>query len=181
MRKVIAAALALLQLSFGVFLIANGGKADRAREKRIDEILANGAEFLFDLESFSYNADDFYVESVTFELYSENWDCEHAFYPLTANENGIAVFGQSTNVSPEEPYFAVWGGDTYYRIDKKVLKTLFGADASDDGHHNYYRSWLQHDKNRFNVNGTWVSVYAVGTVYQGDVVYTGLVVGGERY
>ncbi|MBQ9506076.1 MAG: hypothetical protein IJR51_02870 [Clostridia bacterium] len=181
MRKWLAIVLAALQFGFGCFLIANGGKADRAREKRIDEILANGAEFLFDLESFSYNADDLYEEPVRFELYSENWDNEHAFYPLTANENGVAVFGRSTEVSPEEPYFAVWGGDTYYRIDKKVLKTLFGADASDIGHHIYYRSWLQHDKNRFEVNGTWVSVYAVGTVYQGDVVYTGLVVGGERY
>ena len=181
MRKVFAAVLALLQLGFGVFLIANGGKADRARDERIDEILANGTEFLFNLESFSYNADDLYEEPVRFELYSENWDCEHAFYPLTANENGVAVFGRSTEVSPEEPYFAVWGGETYYRVDKKTLKSLFGADASDDGYHNYYRSLLQRDKNRFNVNGTWVSVYAVGTVYQGDVVYTGVVVGGERY
>jgi hypothetical protein len=180
MRKAIAAVLALLQLGFGIFLIARGGKADRAREERIDEILANGTEFLFNLESFSYNADDLYEEPITFNIYSENWDYEYAFYPLTANENGVAVFGQSTDVSPEEPYFAVWGGDTYYRIDRKVLNTLFGADAP-DGPHYYSRNWLQPKKNRFKVNGSWVSVYAVGTVYQGDVVYTGLVVDGERY
>ena len=180
MRKVIAAVLALLQLGFGVFLIARGGEADRAREQRIDEILTNGTEFLFDLDSFSYNEDDFCEEPISFNLYSDEWDYTYAFYPLTANEKGVAVFGQSTDVSPEEPYFAVWGGDTYYRIDKMVIKKLFGADAP-DGHHYYSRHWLQPKKNRFEVNGEWVSVYAVGTVYQGDVVYTGVVVDGERY
>ena len=180
MRKAIAVVSVFLQLAFGVFLIAEGGKADRAREARIDEILQNGTEFLFDLSSIEYNSEDRYAETVAFNLYADEMDYAYDFYPLAANDFGAAVFGPSTETPPAEPYFSMWNGETYYRIDAETLKTLFGADA-EDGYCYYTRNWLQPKKNRFFINGEWVSVYAVGTVYQGDLVYTGLVVAGVRY
>ena len=54
MRKIFATVLALLQLVFGIFLIANGGMGDRAENDEIARIRQNGTEFLFSLSSFEY-------------------------------------------------------------------------------------------------------------------------------
>ena len=180
MRKAIVCITVLLQIAFGVFLIANGGKTERAIQAEIDRILANGTEFLFSLQSFEYNAEDPHAEPITFSLYSAYWDDVYPYYPLTANEQGVAIFGQSVETPPPEPYLAPWVGSSYCAIDKKVLNDLFGADAP-DGWHYYSRHWLWPKENRFEINGKRVPVYAVGTVNEGNVVYTGIVVDGVRY
>lgn len=181
MRKWIALILAALQVGFAGFLIANGGRADRARERRMDEIVENGAEFLFNPDYFEYTEDAYADAPLTFTLYEENLDHTYGYYPLTAAENGAAIFGASTEAPPAEPYYALWSGKQYCRIDKATLHGLFGADLGDSDSHYYHRSWFNPEKNRFLVNDRWVSVYFVGCVYQGDVVFTGLVVDGVRY
>lgn len=181
MRKWIAVVLAVLQLGFGGFLIANGGRADRAREARIDEILANGTEFLFVPQYFEYTEELYADAPITLDLYSDYWDFENSYYPLTANEQGVAIFGNSVATPPAEPYFAPYTGETYFRMDEKALHELFKNDLGGSDRHSYFRNWLQQDKNRFEVNGHWTPVYFAGTVYQGSVVYTAVVVNGERH
>ena len=160
MRKLIAIVLAVLQLGFGGFLIANGGKADRARERRIDEIVENGSRFLFRLNLFSYTENRF-----------------------AATPGGVAVFGASCETPPAEPYIAPYTGETYYRVDAQKLHALLGPDLGDNDWHVYRRIINLFDLKsiRFKVNGHSAEVYAVGFVYEGDVVYTGLVADGVWY
>ena len=188
MRKWIALVLAVLQIGFGGFLIANASREERIRaeqaekekledEKRINEIVANGTEFLFEIESFYYNPSSDDPESFRITLYSERFAFARDYYPLSAADNGAAVFGENVREIPSEPYLARLSGKTYYRIEKSPVFDLFNADVGDSDYHYYYRS----EENLFDINGKWVSVYAVGTVYQGSLVYTGLVVDGVRY
>ncbi len=181
MRKVFAVVLAVLQLAFGGFLIANGGKADRAKEERIDEILAKGTEFLFSLDNFEYSEDIYAVSPLYFGLHYPNLDYAYDYYPLTANENGVALYGESTPTPPAEPYLKPFTGVFYFRLDQKSLHELFKNDLEGSDTKYYSRFWLTPDKNKFNVNGHWGPVYAIGTVYGGDLVFTGIMVNGERY
>ncbi len=204
MRKWIALVLAVLQLGFGGFLIANGRREDqnyeadleeemraaearheeekRARAARADEIIANGTEFVFYLDSFEYDAYSYTVEPLYVSLTgSYSPVLEHRYFPLAVDENGMAAFGPGVDALPEEPYYAL-NGDSYCRIDEEVLRALFGADlGKNDEFHSYYRFPFASDKILFEVSGEWVSVYAVGYVYQGDVAFTGLIVDGVRY
>ncbi len=181
MRKIFATVLALLQLTFGVFLIANGGMGDRAENDEIARIRQNGTEFLFSLSSFEYNEDARHGDPpITFSLYSEKWDYNYDYYPLTPNQSGVALYGASVPEPPAEPYYAPFKGKTYCAIDKNVLHELFGADAK-NGSHYYNRPLLTPEKNIFNVNNKWVHVFAVGTVYEGNIVFTGIKVDGVLY
>ncbi len=180
MRKWIALVLAALQIGFAFFLIANGGREDRAREARIDEIVANGTEFLFELNNFQYTVEPYAYEPIYFSLYDARWDYNYGYYPLTATDAGVAAFGKSVETPPPEPYYAP-DGHTYCRIDKKILHNLFAADLGDSDSHYYSRSWFTPEKNRFLVNDRWVSVYAIGYVYQGDIAFVGISVDGARY
>ena len=179
MRKTVALVLALAQIAFGGFLIANGGKAEKSKKEKINEILENGTEYLFDLNSFSYNREERYADPVSFEIRLSASDVSFQYFPVTGETNGVAVFGDSVETPDTDLYYAPVYGETYCVISEETLQTVFAGQEAEE--HHYNRNWLQPKKNRFNLGGRWVSVYAVGRLWRGDIVFTGLVVDGVRY
>ena len=173
-RKLTAVLLALAQLAFGIFLTASGGKAEKERIKDVNEIIENGEEFLFDVYSFTYDPEE--AQPVSFSLYDFNWDYNYRYYPLTADESGVAHFGESTVTPPQEgPYLNIYS-EFYYRLNAAKMRELFGREW------NYFgRGLFSQNKNRFNVLGKWQPVYAVGRVYNGEIVFIGMKIGDTRY
>ena len=179
MRKTVALVLALAQIAFGGFLIANGGRAEKSKKEKIEAILENGTEFLFDVNSFSYDREAEFADPLSFDLRLGTADVSYYHFPVTGEANGVAVFGDSVETPDTDLYYTPVYGETFCVISEETLQTLFAGQEEDC--HRYNRNWLQPKKNRFNVNGKWVSVYAVGRLWRGDIVFTGIVVDGVRY
>ena len=183
MRKAIALVLALAQLVFGGFLIANGGRIEKSLREQINAVLENGEEFLFALTDFAYDRNEEYGSPLWFRLacpddyydaaYGYNW-----VYPVTADENGVAVFGGRVQDPATDIYYAPYNGE-HIEIGKKTFNTVFAGQKDDYAYYAYDDRYP--GRSLFKIGDEWKSVYLIGTVWKGDLVVTGLMVDGVRY
>ena len=177
MRKIIAVVLALAQLAFGAVLISRGSALDRKAETHINEIRFNGQPVLFELTSFFYYADS--EQPLDFNIdYTDDAYGPGRYQAIVTDEYGHSKIGPSYDEPPEGPYL-----DTelefIYHIDPDSVREAFsGADPDD---HWYLPMLLGAGKGKFVIAGESHRVYAVAYVYQGELVYTGIMIGNEIY
>ena len=100
-------------------------------------------------------------------------------YPVTADENGVAVLGKRVQTPQTDVYYNPYNGEKYCAISKKTLETVFAVQDIDYDY--YYRDNRYPRKSLFQFGTEWKSVYLIGTIWQGDIVVTGLMVDGVRY
>ena len=171
MRKIIAVLLALAQLVFGVWLISRGGNADVDRNRHISEMRAYGTQYLFELSSFSYRADDD-AQPISFHL--KGTSSEPGYYPIETDDRGHSVLGARTDTVPDGPYLDT-NREFLYDMDAAAAHAVFsGADKS------LYLPAL-FSKSKFSVNGESKYVYAAASVLDGELVFTAIVIGGTYY
>ena len=177
MRKICAATLVLAQLVFGAVLIGRGSTLDRRAEERIQNVIACGQECRFVLDSFFYyeNGDqplDFNLE------WSGSADGMYRYYSVVTDEKGHSRIGSSYKTPPEGPYLDS-ELEYVYRLDAGSVHAAFAEENPDD--HWHIPILLGPNEGKFSIGGSARRVYAVGYVYQGQLVFTGIQIGDTVY
>ena len=174
-RKLCAVLLALAQIAFGAVLISRGSAMDKKEEERIQAVIDNGQQILFRLSSFYYYEDN--EQPLDFNLdRADNSDWGYRYQRIVTDDNGRSVIGASCETPPDGPYL-----DTeqlyVYRLDAKSVRAAFvGQDPED---HWYFPALF--GKGKYVIGGKSVYVYAVGYVYEGSLVFTGVMIDGVTY
>ena len=174
LNKIIAAVLALAQLVFGAVLITRGTALDRKAEAHLKEIVANGTVCRFELDSFYYYPDS--VIPIDFSLKQAedpNWD---RYITIQTDEAGLSTLGPSYEM-PSEGLWLDRDIGYHYLMDDAALKEAFaGVDEND----RWFMPTL-FGRGKFNIGGNIVPVYAIASVYQGEIVFTGIQIGDTVY
>gem|GEM_PF-2345554 len=184
MRKIIAVILIIAQFSFAGFLVSRGSFLDGEERKQMDFLENNGERYLFRLHSFTYNKDgEKPVLSVT--LLDENIEAYHYRYfdedksysEIITAENGTSVLGAPLPEPPENAPYIKAGENTFlYDFNYDSLNVLFENETRE-----HFTSYWSRQNSRFSIGGQFQNVFAVAYVYNGDIVFTGLSVGGTEY
>ncbi len=180
MRKILAVALALAQLVFGAVLISRGTAMDRKAETHVNEIRFNGQPILFELSSFFYFDGsepplEFNLERTAdaYESYGSG-----RYEAIVTDEYGHSRLGPSYDKPPEGPYLD-WNLELLYSFDADSVREAFAGEDPDN--HWFIPSMIGANKGKFVIGGESHRVYAVAYVYQGELVYTGIMIGNELY
>ena len=178
-RNVLAVILALAQLVFGIVLISRGTVLDQTEEARISRIISYGQYHLFQLSSFFYYEDN--DTPVSFNLKRDSTESDGRYAELIVNDNGFTHVGNAFDTAPaeEDPYVGLYIDNTkdfIYRMDANSVRSAFPENSED----HWYLPML-FGKGKFNINGVGCHVYAVGYVYEGEVVFIGIQIGQAVY
>lgn len=175
-RKIIALVLAAAQLVFGIVLISRGKMLDREEENHISEIIYRGGIYYFEVSSFFYYAEG--DQPIAFNLETEAAG-DGRYVEISTDENGNSHLGPGTYNKPpaDRPYLDT-EKDDYYRMVAASVRSAF-ADSAED---NWYIPYLiGASKGRFSIGGRARHVLAVASVYEGELVFTNLMLGEDLY
>ena len=175
-RKIIAVVLAVAQLAFGIVLISRGKMLDQEEENHISEIIYCGNLYYFEVSTFFYYGEG--DQPIAFNLETEAVG-DGRYVEITTDENGNSVLGPGTYDTPpaDRPYLDM-EKDFYYRMDADNVRSVFGDKTENEFYMPYM---IGTSKGKYSIGGKARRVQAAAFVYEGELVFTYLVLGEDLY